>query len=156
MQKNRLLGIFSVFEFKNFTNSDISAVIFSLIKRILRVNEVGNSADKGTERRGQKRFRPIEVTLLLRKSLMSQRQNIIFWFGLVIVLIMTVFPPILKTVPGDDSGISSYRQIVHYEYFFTSTAKKIFLQRLFIQWFIAALITGGLMYTVRPIREPVE
>ena len=87
---------------------------------------------------------------------MSQKQSIIFWLGLILILVMTVFPPILKTVTADETGVSTYRQIVHYEYFFTKTAKKIFLQRLFIQWFIVAVVTGGLMYTYKPRLEPTQ
>ena len=80
---------------------------------------------------------------------MTRKQSIILWFGITIILLMTMFPPILKTIPAEGDG-SSYRQVIEYEYYFTKSFKKILLQRLFMEWFVVALITGGLLYTYKP------
>jgi hypothetical protein len=83
---------------------------------------------------------------------MTRAQSIILWCGIVAVLLMTIFPPILKTVPTEDSDGSSYRRMIQHEYYFTKSAKKIFLERLFIEWFIAAVVTGGFIYAFRSRR----
>ena len=60
---------------------------------------------------------------------------------------MTMFPPTLKTIPTKGGDGSSYIQVIEYEYYFTKNVKKILLQRLFMEWFVVAIITGGLLYT---------
>jgi hypothetical protein len=84
---------------------------------------------------------------------MTRAQSIILWCGIVAVLLMTVFPPILKTVPTEGAEGPSYRRMIQHEYYFTKSVKKIFLERLFIEWFIAAVITGGFLYTFRSRRD---
>ena len=80
---------------------------------------------------------------------MTRKQSVILWLGITIILLMTMFPPILKTVPAEGSDGSSYRQIIEYEYYFTKSVKKILLQRLFMEWFVVAIITVGLLYTYK-------
>ena len=80
---------------------------------------------------------------------MARKQSIILWLGITIILLMTMFPPILKTVPLEGSAGSSYRQVIEYEYYFTKSVKKILLLRLFMEWFVVAIITVGLLYTYK-------
>ena len=83
---------------------------------------------------------------------MTRKKSIILWCGIVVILLMTIFPPIIKTVPIENDT-SSYHQVVKYEYYFTKTQKKIYLERLFMQWFIAAVVTGGFLYTCKKRAE---
>jgi hypothetical protein len=83
---------------------------------------------------------------------MTRKKSIILWCGIVVILLMTIFPPIIKTVPTEDDD-SSYHRVVKHEYYFSKTHKKIYLERLFIEWFIAAVITGGFLYTCQKHAE---
>ena len=83
---------------------------------------------------------------------MTRRQSIILWCGIVVILLMTVFPPVIKTEMVEGTEGSSFQTIIQHEYYFTKSAKKIFLERLFIEWFIAAVVTGGFIYAFRKRR----
>ena len=85
---------------------------------------------------------------------MTRRQSIILWCGIVVILLMTVFPPVIKTEMVEGTEGSSFQTIIQHEYYFSKVKKKIYLERLFIEWFIVAAITAGLFYTYR--RNPEQ
>ena len=71
---------------------------------------------------------------------MSKSQLKILWIGLVIFVLMGLFPP----KESHDRG-GSYAD----GYGFIFTVDDIAFSRLFVQWAIVAIITGGLIYSLK-------
>ena len=65
---------------------------------------------------------------------MNRKQMICLWIGIAVMVLMGLFPPYRW---GDDS------------FLFDMEADAIEFAKLFIQWFIVALVTGGLIYTFK-------
>jgi hypothetical protein len=71
---------------------------------------------------------------------MSKTQLIILWIGIVIFVLMGLFPP---------AQIRSSRGGRYIEYEFILNSANISFSRLFVQWAIVAIITGGLIYSLK-------
>ena len=66
---------------------------------------------------------------------MNKKQKIVLRVGIVIVVLMGVFPPV-----NDD---------VYVENNFLFTEGAVLLSNLFLQWFMVSIIAGGLIYFLR-------
>lgn len=84
---------------------------------------------------------------------MNNRQVIILWLSITAVVLMTLYPPILKTVPEQHGAVISYIQAVHYEFILTEHVKNIQFGRLCLQWFIITIVAMGLMVTLKSKRQ---
>lgn len=71
---------------------------------------------------------------------MSKTQLIILWIGIAIFVLMGLFPPAESLSP-----VGSYAN----GYGFIFTVDNIAFSRLFVQWVIVAIITGGLIYSFK-------
>lgn len=79
---------------------------------------------------------------------MNNRQVIILWLSITAVVLMTLYPPILKTVPEKHAAAISYVQAIRYEFIFTEHVKNVQFGRLCLQWFIITIVGMGLMVTL--------
>ena len=70
---------------------------------------------------------------------MSKTQLKILWIGIVIFVLMGIFPPAERSFRGEF--------YVGYEFILNSA--NISFSRLFVQWVIVAAITGGLIYSLK-------
>jgi hypothetical protein len=88
---------------------------------------------------------------------MNRKQTIILWVGLAIFLLMGIFPPWLMTCSSgekygeEDAG---YHCILSSPISFSEClgyleGSKLDLRRLYTQWIIVVVATGGLIYTFR-------
>jgi len=71
---------------------------------------------------------------------MSKTQLIILWIGIVIFVLMGLFPPKEYNTPIGSNADG---------YGFILTVDNITFSRLFVQWAIVAIITGGLIYSLK-------
>ncbi len=83
---------------------------------------------------------------------MNWKQMRIIWVGIVIILLMGLFPPKLRATSdwlliGGSSG-SIYYTFDGYGLQFSSSGR-IDIARLCVQWVIVGVITGGLIITLR-------
>jgi len=69
---------------------------------------------------------------------MSKTQLVVLWVGIGIIVLVHFFPPGEYSVWGN--GV---------EYKFILNSPNISISRLFIQWAIVAVVTGGLIYTLK-------
>ena len=81
---------------------------------------------------------------------MNKRQTIVLWIGIIILVLMGIFPPIHIDISdrfwrGD--GPRPWEP--GYDFLFTMLPSKISFSKLFIQWFIIAVVTGGLIVTFK-------
>ena len=71
---------------------------------------------------------------------MSRAQLKILWVGIIIFVLMGLFPPKEFNTP-EGSHADGYG--------FIFTADNIDFSRLFVQWAIVAVVTGGLIYSIK-------
>ncbi len=98
---------------------------------------------------------------------MNKKQKICLWAGIAVIVLMGIFPstrrgyePAVRIPPGirPPPGITPqpiYVKPAHYGYTFLLTAKtsEIGFDKLFVQWAVAALVTAGLIYTLRDKKD---
>ncbi len=71
---------------------------------------------------------------------MSKTQLKILWIGIVIFVLMGLFPPAESFSPENSYAAG---------YGFISNVGNVAFSRLFIQWAIVAILTGGLIYSLK-------
>ena len=85
---------------------------------------------------------------------MNTKQKVALWTGIVVVVIMGLFPPWLHTSIFDGPGSLEVRSYYYTTHFILNTPQGNMLgkahldfKRLIIQWIIIAIIAGGFMKT---------
>ena len=94
---------------------------------------------------------------------MNTKQKVALWTGIIIVVIMGLFPPWLHTRIIDVIGALEVRTY-YYDYPFILNAPQgnmlgkthLDFKRLIIQWIIIAIIVGGFMKTFSKHRSPTN
>ena len=72
----------------------------------------------------------------------NAKERLVLYVALTIILIATIYPPILVTASyQSSSGVPSFQRVVHYEFLFTNTVKEIHYSRLFFQYVIIFVTT---------------
>lgn len=70
---------------------------------------------------------------------MNRKQIKCLWIGIVVFILMGLFPPFMTTSEGYFRG---YMFVINdYSYL------RVDISRLFVQWIIVAVVTGGLLLT---------
>ena len=75
---------------------------------------------------------------------MNRKQKIVLWVGIVIIVLMGLFPPVRY------KRYSTYR--VRYE-FLLVTQNTVVVTNLLVQWVVVSIIGSGLIYTFRDKRK---
>jgi hypothetical protein len=84
---------------------------------------------------------------------MNKKQKIVLWIGIAVIVVMGIFPPwVHRGGPGVEKS-AGYSFILNgpESYAFGWFARPD-ISRLFIQWVIVAVITAGLIITVKDKR----
>jgi hypothetical protein len=72
----------------------------------------------------------------------NAKERLVLYVALTIILIATIYPPILVTASYQSySGVPSFQRVVRYEFLFTNTVKEIHYSRLFFQYMVIIVIT---------------
>jgi multisubunit Na+/H+ antiporter MnhB subunit len=73
----------------------------------------------------------------------QKRQNFCLWAGIVVIVLMGIFPPARPEIPP----LPRIRgEPPHYKFLITAKATDIAFYKLIIQWGIAGAVTSGLIY----------
>ncbi|MFZ0034663.1 MAG: hypothetical protein WAK60_06725 [Sedimentisphaerales bacterium] len=81
---------------------------------------------------------------------MSRKQKICLWIGIVVFILMGLFPPSMYdggVVNLVGEGETETRCFKGYMFILNNTDMLIDVSRLFVQWIMVAVITGGLILT---------
>jgi hypothetical protein len=77
---------------------------------------------------------------------MNKKQKICLWIGIIVFVLMGLFPPAEK--PIDHYFRTIYGMQMEYR-FLLHASGPIILSNLIVQWFIVSIITGGLIYSFK-------
>ena len=82
---------------------------------------------------------------------MNRKQKIVLWTGIVVIVLMGLFPPVL--LEGSPDGAYSND---HKDYIFITDPSNthILWSNLFLQWILVSVVTGCLMYVLRDSKFP--
>ena len=84
---------------------------------------------------------------------MNNKQKIVFWIGIAAIVLMGIFPPWIAYQPshgwGYDRGYKFLLRRPPKLSTESSLMPMIDLPRLAIQWILVAVITGGLLVTLK-------
>lgn len=82
---------------------------------------------------------------------MNKRQLVTLWIGIGLFVLMGIFPPWLRTGFKTIFGAGRYTAAAGYAPIFLPPAYALSVDasRLFLQWGIVALVTGGFIVTFR-------
>ncbi len=78
---------------------------------------------------------------------MNRKQMIVLWIGITVFVLMGLFPPFIASLPSGYGGRQRYYQ------FILSIYGNIDIIRLCVQWAMVAVITGGLIYTLKDKKD---
>jgi len=99
--------------------------------------------------------------------IMNKKQKTVLWTGIAVIVLMGIFPPTrrgyepggpippgIRPPPGTPSR-PIYVIPAHYGYTFLLTAKvsEIGFDKLFLQWAMVAVVTGGLIYAFKDQKD---
>ncbi len=90
---------------------------------------------------------------------MNKKQTIAMWVGIAIIVTMTVYPPFLhKNIKGHYIGNGSYGLIFDPPAYSPNAITPVLIDmyRLGVQYFAVAVVTAGLIYTLRDKKPPDE
>ena len=98
---------------------------------------------------------------------MNDKQKICLWIGIVFIVVMGLFPPWYRVVerPRDGTKIYSRYPAAYCCIFsppnirggnFLGNTYKIDFARLAIQYFVVAVVTAGLIITLRDKKDPKQ
>ena len=77
---------------------------------------------------------------------MTIKEKMVLWVGVVIIVIITIYPPVQSTVSyQSSSGVSTFRQVVRYKFLFTDSMEKIHRGRLLLQYLAVLIITASIV-----------
>jgi len=82
---------------------------------------------------------------------MSKTQLKVLWVGIGIFVLMGLFPPrkSVMYITPIGAGFEEWKKPARYGFILTMSTQNIALNNLFIQWAIVAVVTGGLIYTLK-------
>lgn len=80
---------------------------------------------------------------------MNKRQIIVLWIGIIIIVLMGLFPPWMNVDPSGGYYIKGYNFILDKP----STFCRIDVPQLLVQWAMVAIIAGGLLVTLRDSKK---
>ena len=83
---------------------------------------------------------------------MNWKQKICLWVGIAVIVAMGIFPPVYHHTVFSWSNGPTVRP-PKYEFLLTATGSAIEYSKLFVQWAIIAVITGGLIYTFKDKKD---
>ena len=91
---------------------------------------------------------------------MNDRQKICLWLGIAVIVVMGIFPPTRRGAVRYPAGIrhpGRPQEILWvkpgYTFLFTAKASEIGFDKLFLQWAVAAVVTGGLIYAFKDKKD---
>lgn len=85
---------------------------------------------------------------------MNGRQRFCIWVGIIVVVLMALFPPVERDIPigrirriGEED--ISKRHVVNYEFLLTKGNGTVVIGDLFVQWVIVSVITAAFIYALK-------
>lgn len=85
---------------------------------------------------------------------MNIKERIVLWLSVVIIVIITIYPPTHRTESyKSPSGIPIYHQVVEYKSLFKEPVGQIYWNRLLFQYVVVFIITSGIMALLAFIRR---
>ena len=77
---------------------------------------------------------------------MTIKEKMVFGVGVVIIVIITLYPPVQSTVSYQSpSGVPTFRQVVRHEFILTDSVEEIHRSRLILQYLAVLIITASIM-----------
>ena len=82
---------------------------------------------------------------------MNKKQKVVMWVGIIIIVLMTLFPVerTRHTVSGFRDGSSDYGYEYEVNFLFLMEPYQIEFSKLLLQYTVVILITGGLIVTLK-------
>lgn len=82
---------------------------------------------------------------------MNKKQMLVLWVGIILVVIMGLFPPYFGLTIFGISGDPGY-----YPIFAPPSRGRLDISRLVVQWLIICFVTGGLIASLRGSANPMN
>lgn len=86
---------------------------------------------------------------------MNKKQKIILWIGIIIIVLMGLFPPYERAIILPSFGPDDPSVRISYGFLFEPPILdvKIDFARLAIQWIIVSVLTAGAIYTTKDQKD---
>lgn len=106
---------------------------------------------KGKINSGRRLYQFYDFVGFKRDRNMNKKQRIILWIGIIIVVLMGLFPPLHHTETRGGPGPF----FLDYD-FLLNTRRELDFARLITQWIIISVLTAGAIYSTKKSKDKIN